>query len=98
VLANSSDYKTTSVYAFAHSDGTAGIEVVAINKSASPQSATIQLANAPALTSATLYQLAGKTAAVARVGGAAPAIACVGGACTLAYTMPAMSATTIVLR
>jgi hypothetical protein len=32
------------------------------------------------------------------VGGMAPAIACVGGACTLAYTMPAMSATTIVLR
>jgi hypothetical protein len=98
LLANSSDYKTTSVYAFAHSDGTAGIEVVVINKSASPQSATIQLASAPALTSATLYQLAGKTAAVARVGGTAPAIACVGGACTLAYTMPAMSATTIVLR
>ena len=98
LLANSSDYKTTSVYAFAHSDGTAGIEVVVINKSASPQSATIQLASAPALTSATLYQLAGKTAAVARVGGMAPAIACVGGVCTLAYTMPAMSATTIVLR
>jgi hypothetical protein len=50
------------------------------------------------LTSATLYQLAGKTAAVARVGGTAPAVSCAGGACTLVYTMPAMSATTIVLR
>jgi Glycoside hydrolase family 44 len=98
VLANSSDYKNISVYAFAHSDATAGIEVVAVNKNASAQSVTIQLAGGPALTSATLYQLAGKTAAVARVGGTAPAVSCAGGVCTLVYTMPAMSATTIVLR
>jgi hypothetical protein len=80
VLANSSDYKNTSVYAFAHSDATAGIEVVAINKNTSTQSVTIQLAGVPALTSATLYQLAGKTAAVARVGGTAPGVFCAGGA------------------
>jgi len=98
VLADSSNYKTASVYAFAHSDATTGIEVVAINKNASAQSVTIQLADVPALTSATLYQLAGKSAAVARVGATAPAVSCAGGACTLVYTMPAMSATTIVLR
>jgi len=64
-----SNYKTTSVYAFAHSDVTAGIEVVAINKNTSAQSVTISACGAPVLTSATLYQLAGNTAAVARVGG-----------------------------
>jgi len=98
VEANTSDYKTTSVYAFTHSDGTGAVDVVAINKKTSAQAATIQIANAPALASATLYQLAGKTAAVSAVSGAAPAVFCAGGSCTLSYSMPAMSATTIVLR
>ena len=98
VQANTTDAQTTSVYAFAHSDGSAGIELVAINKKASVQSVTVQIASAASLTGATLYQLAGKTAAVAKVSGTAPTPSCAAGTCTLAYSMPAMSATTIVLR
>ena len=98
VQANTSDNKSTSVYAFTHSDAAAAVDVVAINKKTTAQTVTIQFASAPALSSATLYQLAGKTAAVAGVTGAAPAVSCAGGTCTLTYAMPAMSATTIVLR
>jgi hypothetical protein len=32
------------------------------------------------------------------VTGTAPALVCVGGTCSLTYTMPAMSATTLILR
>jgi hypothetical protein len=61
-------------------------------------SVTVQIASAPALTTATVYQIAGKTAAVAKATGTAPAVACAAGTCTLSYSMPAMSASTIVLR
>jgi mannan endo-1,4-beta-mannosidase len=98
VQANTSDSKSTSVYAFAHSDAAAALDVVAINKKTTAQTVTIQIANAPTLSSATLYQLAGKTAAVAAASGTAPTLSCAGGTCTLTYAMPAMSATTIVLR
>ena len=98
VQASSSDYKSATVYAFSHSDGSAAVDVVAVNKKTTAQSVTVQIANAPALTTATVYQIAGKAAAVAKAAGAAPAIACAVGACTLSYSMPAMSASTIVLR
>jgi len=70
VQATTTDPKNTSVYAFAHSDGSTAVDVVAINKKTSTQSVTVQIAGAPALTAATIYQIAGKTAAVAK-GGAA---------------------------
>jgi hypothetical protein len=58
----------------------------------------VSIANAPALKSATLYQLtSGKTGVVA-AGGTAPAVSCAGGSCTLTVALPATSATTIVLR
>lgn len=98
VLASTTDAKTTSVYAFSHSDGSAGLEVVAINKKTSTQTVSVQIADAPSLTTAALYQIAGKTAAVAKVSGSAPAITCAAATCTFSYTMPAMSATTVVLR
>ena len=98
VQASSSDSKNASVYAFAHSDGSAAVDVVAINKKTTAQSVTVQIANAPALTTATLYQIAGKTAAVAKATGAAPTVTCAAGTCTLVYAMPAMSATTMILR
>ena len=98
VQATTTDAKNTSVYAFTHSDGSAGIELVAVNKKTSTQAVTIQIASAASLTSATLYQLAGKTAAVAKVSGTSPVPSCAAGTCTLTYTMPSTSATTIVLR
>jgi hypothetical protein len=98
VQASSSDYKNASVYAFAHSDGSAAVDVVAINKKTSAQSVVVQIADAPALTGATLYQIAGKTAAVAKATGSAPTVTCAAGTCTLTYSMPAMSATTMILR
>ncbi len=98
VQADSSDYKNATVYAFAHSDASAAVDVVAINKKSSAQTATVQIANAPALTAATVYQIAGKTAAVAKVTGTEPTVACAAGTCTFSYAMPAMSASTIVLR
>lgn len=56
------------------------------------------VAAAPAVKTATVYQIAGKTAAVAKATGTPPPVACASGTCTLTYTMPAMSATTLVLR
>jgi hypothetical protein len=98
VQATTTDPKNTSVYAFSHSDNSAAVDVVAINKKTSTQSVTVQIASAPALTAATIYQIAGKTAAVAKGTGVAPSVACAVGTCTLTYSMPAMSATTMILR
>lgn len=98
VAAVASDSKKASVYAFAHSDAPSAVEVVAINKNSASQSVTIEVAGASGLTTATLYQLAGNNASVTAVSGAAPAVNCQGGTCSFGYTLPAMSATTIVLR
>jgi len=98
VQATTTDTKNTSVYAFAHSDGSPAVDVVAINKKTTAQAVSVQIANAPALTTASLYQIAGKTAAVAKGSGTAPTIGCTAGTCTLSYSMPAMSATTMILR
>ena len=98
ILATTSESKMTSVYAFSSSANANSVDVVAINKNASAQSVTIVIANAPALTTATLYRLAGTSPAVAPVAGTAPVVSCSGGTCTLVYSMPAVSATTIILR
>jgi len=98
ILATTSESKLTSVYAFASSNNANAVDVVAVNKNSSAQSVIITIADAPALTTATLYRLAGSTAAVVAVGGTAPAVSCSGGTCTLVYSMPAVSATTIILR
>ncbi len=98
VRATTSDAKNTSVYAFTHTDDAKAVEVVAINKLSTPQAVTIQIASAPALHTAKLYDLVGGSPAVAAAAGAAPAVTCACGACTVTFTMPATSATTVVLR
>ena len=98
VSASTSESKLTSVYGFANSSNPNVVDIVAINKNATAQSVTIRIANAPALTSVGLYRLAGTSAAVAAVTAAVPTISCSGGTCTLVYSMPALSATTLVLR
>ncbi len=98
VLANTSDYQTTSVYAFVSSQNAGAVDVVAVNKETSAQSVTIRIADAPALSVASLYRLAGTSATVSAVAGTAPSVACNAGTCTLTCAMPAMSATTITLR
>ncbi len=98
VLATTSEPKMTSVYAFSNSSNANEVHIVAINKNSSAQSVSITITNAPALSTATLYRLAGTTAAVAPVTGTPPAVSCSGGTCTLVYSMPAVSATTIVLK
>jgi Glycoside hydrolase family 44 len=98
VRATTSDTKDTSVYAFTHSDEVTAVELVAINKLATAQPVTIQIASAPALHTATLYNLVTGAPAVAPATGAAPAVTCACNACSLTFTMPATSATTVVLR
>ncbi len=73
--------------------------MVAINKQATAQPVTLQIASAPAFQTATLYHLVtGTTPAVTAVTGAAPVVTCAAGSCSLTFTMPATSATTVVLR
>jgi hypothetical protein len=98
VMATTSEVRATSVYAFTHSDGSPGAEIVAINKQASPQSVSLQISNVPALASATLFQLAGSNAVVAKALGSPPTPVCGSSTCSMTYVMPAMSATTLVLR
>jgi hypothetical protein len=98
VRSTTADAKSTSVYAFAHSDAVTSVEVVAINKQGTPQPVTLRIASAPTFKTATLYNLVPGQAAVSPAPSAAPAVTCTGGTCTLAFTMPATSATTIVLR
>jgi hypothetical protein len=93
-----SDAKNTSVYAFTHSDDVSKIEVVAINKQAMPEPVTLQIASSPMLGTVTLYNLVGGSAAVSAAAGTAPKVSCASGTCTLTFTMPATSATTLVLR
>jgi len=98
VNAQTSDSKNTSVYAFTHSDSVSSIEIVAINKEDQAEPVTIKIASAPTLHMATLYQLVGGMATVTAASGSAPGVTCTSGTCTLMLTMPATSATTIVLR
>jgi hypothetical protein len=97
VTATTSDTANTSVYAFAHSADANELELVAINKNSTGTPAAITISNAAAFTTATAYNLVdGNPAVVAAA--ANPSVSCSGGTCTLSYTMPATSATTVVLR
>jgi hypothetical protein len=95
--AQTSDVEDTSVYAFAHSGNAADVELVAINKKSSALTVTVHVASAPSLTSATLYDLVSGKAGVVAVS-THPSVSCSAGTCTLTVTLPATSATTIVLR
>jgi hypothetical protein len=97
VNALTTDIDNTSVYGFAHSGDAGAVDVVAINKSSAATPVTIEIAAAPALTTAKAYDLVDGKVAVAAVA-ASPAVSCSGGTCTLTYTLPAMSATTIALH
>jgi hypothetical protein len=90
--------KDTSVYAFAHADDATKLEIVAVNKLGAAQPVTLTIASSPTFQSATLYNLVPGSAAVKAATGSAPEITCAGGGCTLSFTMPATSATTLVLR
>ncbi len=96
VRATTSDDKSTSIYAFVHSDSPQQVELVAINKQGTAQTASIQIASSPVYTTATLYHLVGGSSDVAAAGDATPS--CSAGTCTLQLSLPPTSATTIVLR
>jgi hypothetical protein len=98
VSATTTDVESTSVYAFAHSTDAAAVDVVGINKTSAAVTVTVNIASAPALTTATLSQLVNGKAGVVPVSGTAPKPTCSEGTCTFDYTLPAMSVTTIVLR
>ena len=98
VAASTSDRVQTSVYAFTHSDLANAAESVAINKQASSQSVTIQTGAAPAFTSVAVYELLPGHPGVTPASGAAPSITWACNRCSLTFTMPARSASTIVLR
>jgi hypothetical protein len=96
VLATTSDVANTSIYAFAHSDDAQAVDLVAINKSRMPLVANIELAGTATPAQAYGYSLVAGAASVSPA--AAVPVSCAGGACTLSYEMPAMSATTLVVR
>ncbi len=98
VHATTTDVESTSVYAFAHSNDPSAVDLVAINKTSAPVTVNVNIAHAPALSSASLYQLVNGTVGVTAVSGAAPAPSCSAGACSLSVTLPALSVTTMVLR
>jgi mannan endo-1,4-beta-mannosidase len=97
-LATTSDRVNTSVYAFTHSDATGAAELVALNKQTTSQTVTIQIASAPSFTTATVYNLVTGNPAVTAATAAAPTVTCSCNVCSLSFTMPASSASTIVLR
>jgi Glycoside hydrolase family 44 len=98
VRSTTTDTRNTSVYAFTHADDAASVEVVAVNKQGTAQAVTLQIASSPSFHTATLYNLVPGNAAVTAATGSAPSVTCASGACTLALTLPATSATTIILR
>jgi hypothetical protein len=99
VYASTPDVADTSIYAFTSSTQSGEVDLVAINKTASPLPFVAAVANAPALSRASAYQLvSGAPIGVTVATGSAPAVACNGGGCSVSYTMPATSATTIILQ
>jgi Glycoside hydrolase family 44 len=96
VLATTSDGVDTSIYAFAHSDDPLAVDLVAINKSNVSIVANITLAGAAALAQASAYLLVAGSVALVPASGAP--VVCTANVCTLSYTMPPMSATTLVVR
>jgi hypothetical protein len=97
VYASTSDANDTSVYAFAHSGDTSAVDIVAINKTSAVVSASIHVASSPSLARASAFEIVAGSAAVTALPQATP-VTCSGGSCTIAYEMPPMSATTLVLR
>jgi hypothetical protein len=97
VSAQTSDVADTSAYAFVHSSSVTGAEIVALNKKTSSLTVTIHIASAPALTTVAAYHLVNGKAGVVAVT-SAPAVTCASAACTVTVTLPAASATTLVLR
>jgi hypothetical protein len=95
--AQTSDVANTSIYAFAHSTNAVAVDLVAINKKSSAVTVTIQIASSPSLTGATVYDMVGGKAGVVAVS-TSPTVTCSGGTCSLTYTLPATSATTLILR
>ena len=85
------DTTDASFYAFTHQDGSAGMEIVAINKTCHDLAANISLANAAVQTVAGVYQIVdGDTAQIVAVD-SVPAFAT-----PWVYTLPPLSVTTIV--
>ena len=97
VSATTTDPVNTSVYAFAHGDAVGELELVAINKSSTATTIGASIANAASFTTAAAYNLVGANPAVVAAA-VNPSLACSGGSCTLGVTLPAISATTIVIR
>jgi len=97
VSATTSDAVNTSVYAFAHSGDGSQLELVAINKNSTVITIGASIANAASFTTATAYHLVGGNPAVVAAS-ASPSLSCAGGSCSIDCTLPAISATTIVLR
>jgi mannan endo-1,4-beta-mannosidase len=97
VGASTSDTANTSVYAFAHTGNKNQLELVAINKSSTATTIGASIANAASFTTATAYNLVSGNPAVVPAG-SSPSLSCTGSTCSLGYTLPAVSATTIVLR
>jgi hypothetical protein len=98
VWATTSDVEDSSVYAFAHSTDASRLDLVAINKTGSAMSVAFDIANAPTLATAHLYQLTSSKVGVVAVSGSAPTPTCSCATCGFAYSLPAMSVTTIVLQ
>ena len=98
VASTTTDDRHTAVYGYAHSDDPTKLELVAINKNSSAQAVTVQVASAPVFTSATLFNLVDGSPAVVAGGGVTPSVNCQAGSCSVSMTLPAVSATTVVLR
>jgi mannan endo-1,4-beta-mannosidase len=98
VYASTPDVEHTSIYAFTSSTQTGEVDLVAVNKTADSLPFVATLANAPSLTQATAYQLVAGTIGVTLAAGSPPTVTCSGGNFYVTYTMPATSATTIILH
>jgi glycosyl hydrolase family 44 len=98
IAATTTNVDASSIYAFAHAGDASAVDLVAINKATVGLLAQITIAHAPALSTASVFRIVDGAAAVAPAADPAPPVQCANGACTLAYTMPPMSATTLVLR
>jgi len=92
VRAGTDDIAGTSIYASVNSSDPERIVVVALNKTAAPIDASIDLANPTPLLGAKVYRLVSTSPSPVAAGDLVPA-----GGRHLAYTMPAYSVNTLVL-
>ena len=83
------------MYAFTDSVDPTALDLVVLNKTSAALTAAIRVNDAQTFGHATAYQLVDGQAAVVPVSAAAP-VTCAAGVCTLTYTMPPTSATTLV--